>query len=93
MIVAQVLIADGVLGDREREHLDQVMASLGMDEAEQSAALKGVNMDSPVEERVKALSDEAKAGLLEAVQKAAATDETEDGNNLLVDRIRALIES
>jgi hypothetical protein len=90
-IVAQVLIADGVLGDAERKHLDQVMSELKMSEEEQKAALKGVDLDSPVEERIATLSDETRSQLMAAVERAAATDETEEQENILVDRIRALL--
>ena len=90
-IVAQVLIADGVLGDNERKHLDQVMSELEMSEDAQKSALKGIDLDSPVEERIATLSDDAKSQLMGAVERAAATDESEDPENVLVDRIRALL--
>jgi hypothetical protein len=90
-IVAQVLIADGVLGDNERKHLDQVMSELEMSKEEQKAALKGIDLDSPVEERIATLSDETRSQLMAAVERAAATDETEEQENILVDRIRTLL--
>lgn len=90
-IVAQVLIADGVLGDNERKHLDQVMSELKLSEEDQKAALKGIDLDSPVEERIATLSDDAKSQLMAAVERAAAADEREDAENVLVDRIRALL--
>lgn len=91
-IVGQVLIADGILGDAEREHLDKVMDELKLSEDERKAALKGIDMDSPVEERVAALSEQARGELLEAVEKAAAADGGESkGETLLLERIRALV--
>ncbi len=91
-IVGQVLIADGILGDAEREHLDKVMDELKLSEDERKAALKGIDMDSPVEERVAALSEQARGELLDAVEKAAAADGAESkGETLLLERIRALV--
>ena len=91
-IVGQVLIADGVLGDAEREHLDKVMDELNLTEDQRKLALKGIDMDSPVEERVAALSTEARGKLLEAVQKAVAADGAESkSETLLLERIRALV--
>ncbi len=91
-IVGQVLIADGILGDAEREHLDKVMDELKLSEDERKAALKGIDMDSPVEERVAALSEQARGELLDAVEKAAAADGGESkGETLLLERIRALV--
>lgn len=73
-ILAQMLIADGVLADEERAHLDRIVASLGMSDGERDQALKGVSLDSPVEERVSGLSEAARSGLLVEVQKALMAD-------------------
>ncbi|MBX3273621.1 MAG: hypothetical protein KF729_25380 [Sandaracinaceae bacterium] len=73
-ILAQMLIADGILADEERAHLDRVAASLGMPEEEKQAALRGVSIDSPVEERVRALSAGARSSLLAEVKKALSID-------------------
>lgn len=91
-IVGQVLIADGVLGDAERAHLDKVMDELGLGEAERKEALRGIDLDSPVEERVNALSDAAKSKLLAAVEAAAGADgETAKVEQALVETVRALV--
>jgi len=91
-IVGQVLIADGVLGDPEREHLDRVMDELELSPDERKQALSGINLDSPVEERVKALSTDARAKLLEAVERAAAADGgSHRAEVALVDTIRELL--
>ena len=45
-ILAQMLIADGVLADEERAHLDTVMDGLDMPEQERAEALRGVSIDS-----------------------------------------------
>ena len=91
-ILAQTLIADGVLADEERSHLDRIMDSLKMPEDERRAALKEVSIDSPVEERVNALSDEAKSGLLSEVEKALRIDgEMSNSEKLLLERVKNLV--
>ena len=73
-ILAQMLIADGVLADEERSYLDRIMDSLGMPPEERKQALANVSIDSPVEERVRALGDTAKQSLLAEVEKALNLD-------------------
>ena len=91
-IVGQVLIADGMLGDEERAHLDRLMDTLELSGDERKAALSGINLDSPVEERVATLSAEAKSQLLEAVEQAAAADhEVGKGEQEIIDEIRQLV--
>lgn len=90
-IVGQVLIADGILGDSERDHLDRVMDELGLEGEARKDALKGIDVDSPVEDRVAALGSEARAQLLAAVEKAAALEPHESGReSVLVIRLREL---
>ncbi|HHH28692.1 MAG TPA: hypothetical protein ENK57_10165 [Polyangiaceae bacterium] len=91
-IIAQVLIADGVLADRERAHLDRIASSLKMPDDEKRAALSGVSLDSPVEERVSALSDAAKSNLLDEVEKALHVDgEISNSEKYLLERVRKLV--
>ena len=93
-IVGQVLIADGILGDAEREHLERVMDELKLSPEEKKDALKGIDMDSPVEERVNALSGEAKAQLVAAVERAVAADgSTAKSEDQLVQQIKTLVGS
>lgn len=73
-IVGQVLIADGILADAEREYLDRVMDQLEMNEDERKKALGGIDLDSPVEDRVKVLSPESKTRLIEVVREASAVE-------------------
>ena len=87
-IIAQVLISDGVFGDAERLHLDAVMKEIGMDEAEQKSALKGIDLDTPVEPWIESLGKEHHAMLVTAVNKAHAIDPS-SGPHPLVDRIIA----
>jgi hypothetical protein len=72
-IVGQALIADGVLADAERAHLEGVMEGLGMSDAERKEAFRGISVDSPVEERVAELSAEGRARLRAEVDAVAST--------------------
>ena len=91
-IVGQVLIADGALGDDEREYLDRVMDELELSPEERKAALSGIDLDSPVEERVRALSPEARPKLVETIEKAAAIDgSSHRAESELIATIRELV--
>ena len=91
-ILAQMLIADGILADEERNHLDRVASSLGMPEDEKQDALKGVSIDSPVEQRVAALSDEAKTNLLTEVKKALHVDgDMSNSEKYFLERVQKLV--
>ena len=80
--------------DDERAHLDRVMDELKLSEEERKAALGGINLDSPVEERVQALSPEARSRLIEAVERAVSVDggNTHRAESELLDTIRGLVE-
>lgn len=73
-ILAQMLIADGQLADAEHAYLNRIMDALQMPEADRRKALASVSIDSPVEERVRALSESAKATLLAEVERAMHAD-------------------
>lgn len=92
-ILAQMLIADGVLADEERNHLDAVMDSLGMPDAERKQALANVSIDSPVEERVAALGKDAKRNLLAEVEKALKIDGSDLTNSeaYFLERVQKLL--
>lgn len=91
-ILAQMLIADGVLADEERAHLDQVMDGLGMPPEERQDALKSVSIDSPVEERVAALSDGVRKNILQEVEKALRLDgELTKSEAYFLERVKNLV--
>lgn len=91
-ILAQMLIADGVLADEERSYLDRIMDSLGMPDEERKQALANVSIDSPVEERVAALGDEAKMSLLAEVEKALHVDgELSRSEAYFLERVKKLV--
>lgn len=91
-VLAQMLIADGVLADEERAHLDRVAESIGMPEAEKQDALRSVSIDSPVEERVQALSASARSTLLAEVEKALSVDGAmSNSEKWFLERVRKLV--
>lgn len=91
-ILAQMLIADGILADEERNHLDAVMDSLQMPDVERKEALANVSIDSPVEERVAALGADAKRDLLAEVEKALKVDgELTNSEAYFLDRVKKLL--
>lgn len=91
-ILAQMSIADGVLEDEERSYLDRIMDSLGMEASERRAALGGVSIDSPVEERVEQLGPEARATLLREVEKAlGAEGEVSRAEAYFLERVKSLL--
>lgn len=93
-IVGQALIADGILGDAEREHLDRLMDELGMADAERKEALKGIDLDSDLAERVSALSPEARGQLVAAVERAISVDgEVPKSEAYLLEKVRELVGS
>lgn len=73
-IIGQLLIADGALTDVERTHLDAIMDTLGMPPEERKIAMKGISMDSPIEERVRALSPTVRTQLVVEAERAAHAD-------------------
>jgi len=91
-ILGQMLIADGVLADSERSYLDRVMDGLEMAPDERKAALSGISLDSPVEERIAGLSDAAKAQLRGEVDRAMGIDgEMARSESILLERVRAAL--
>jgi uncharacterized tellurite resistance protein B-like protein len=91
-ILAQMLIADGVLADEERAYLDRIMDSLEMPADERQRALGGVSIDSPVEERVRALGDAFKKQLLAEVEKALNVDgQVTRSEQYFLERVKKLI--
>lgn len=91
-ILGQMLIADGVLADSERSYLDRVMDGLGMPPDERKAALSGISLDSPVEERISGLSAPSKAQLREEIERAMGIDgEMRRSESVLLERVRAAL--
>src|SRR5688500_11772049 len=91
-ILGQMLIADGVLADAERAYLDGVMDNLTMSPEERKAALSGISLDSPVEERVAGLSPAARTRLRAELERAIRADgETRRPESVLFDRVLAAL--
>ncbi len=92
-VIGQMLIADGALEDTEREHFEGVMDRLGMSDAEKKEAIKGIDVDSPAEERVASLSPEVRQALVVELEAAmGASGEIARGEQLLMERLRSLLE-
>lgn len=73
MLVAKVLVADGIMTDDERVFLNATMARLGLtdDERRRVIDLEGWDEAEPI---VKALSDDEKAEIIEMLMTAASAD-------------------
>ena len=73
LLVAKVLLADGMITDEEREFLDDLMRKLGLTDAEQKrvGALEGV---ADAEGVARALPEADKQALLDLLVDAAAVD-------------------
>lgn len=91
-ILGQMLIADGVLADSERSYLEKVMDGLGMPPDERKAALSGISLDSPIEERVAGLSPASKSQLRREVERAMGIDgEMRRSESVLLQRVKAAL--
>lgn len=73
-IIGQLLISDGILADPERDYLERLMNGLGLSDAERREALSGISIDSPVHDRIAALSSDARGRLVEEARRAASAD-------------------
>lgn len=73
LLVSKVLVADGIVTDAERAFLDDMMSSLGLDEAERKRVvdLDGWDEAEPI---VNALSAEDKHAMIEQLVDAASSD-------------------
>lgn len=91
-IVGQMLIADGCLADPEREHLEKVMNALGMDAAAKKQVIGGIDVDSPLEERVAAMAADTRGRLISELEAAMhASGHVEPGEVAMLDRVKALL--
>jgi uncharacterized tellurite resistance protein B-like protein len=91
-VIGQMLISDGALSDAERDHFERLMDRLGMDAAEKKQAIAGIDVDSPVEERVERLGGEVRDKLLVELESAMnAGGEVAPGERILLDRVKALL--
>ncbi|MDQ3031340.1 MAG: hypothetical protein M3Y87_02915 [Myxococcota bacterium] len=87
-ILGQMLIADGVLADAERTYLDATMDGMSMSPDERRAALSGISLDSPVEERVASLSAATKQQLRIEIERAMGADgEMRRPESVLLERV------
>ena len=91
-ILGQMLIVDGMLSDKERAYLDEVMDRIGMAADARRPALSGISLDSAIEERIALLSADAKQLLKSELESAALADgETHRREASFLDRVRAAL--
>jgi len=90
-ILGQLLIADGMLKDAERDFLERVMDQLALSGGERKAAISGISVDSPVEDRFRSLPPDAQQQLLQTAEAAAQSDnEMTPGEANMLARLREL---
>jgi len=93
-LVGQMLISDGELGDGEHEYLERVIAMLALSDEERKEALGGINVDSPVEERVASLAADARERLVSELETAMHADGTvTPGEQRMLDKVKAVLRS
>jgi hypothetical protein len=72
--VAQLLLSDVVLTDMEVKFLEGLMDRLGLDEPVRRAIMDEVNLEDPVDERLRELPLADRKLLLEELRAAATVD-------------------
>lgn len=91
-LVGQMLIADGELNDDERDYLDKVMLAFELSDEERKQVIRGIDVDSPVEERVATLSEEARASLVTELETAMyAGGDVAPGEERMLARVKAML--
>ena len=73
LLISKVLVADGIMTDRERSFLDHAMTRLGLSEAERRQVIELEGWDE-AEPLVANLSDADKQAALDELAKAALAD-------------------
>src|SRR5438093_6294556 len=73
LLVSKVLVADGMMGDDEREFLAAVMTKLGLTEAERHKVIQLEGL-SEAEPYVTGLPEEERRELLDMMMNAASAD-------------------
>ena len=73
LLVSKVLVADGMMGDDEREFLDGMMTKLGLTEDERRGVIELEGWDE-AEPIVKQLSEDERRGIIELLVDAASAD-------------------
>lgn len=73
LLLAKVLVADGMMAAAEKTRLSQIMARLELTEAERAQVLKLEGMDDALA-AAKTLSDEKRRALIDGLVEAALAD-------------------
>jgi len=91
-LVAQVLIADAILSDDEHDYLESLIVKHGLTPEERKEALRGISMDSPLEERIKSLSPAGREALVNELMTTMLADGKATRNErVVVEEIRTLV--
>ncbi len=92
-IVAQLLIADTVVTDAEREFLERVMDRFGLDRQQKQAVFDGVDIGQPIAANLARLDADSRAQLVRELETAAAIDgEIAESELVIIDDVRRALD-
>ncbi len=88
-LLAQLLIVDGVFANEERAFLTAAMDRLGLSKEDRRDVYRNVNIDDPIENKLRQLDGEARLRLTEELERAAKVDDVVAASeSMLIARIR-----
>jgi hypothetical protein len=91
-LLAQLLIVDGVFASTERTFLNEAMDRLGLTREDRYEVFGNVNIDGPVEDKLRRLSRETRVRLTEELERAAEIDSGASAKeDMLLAKIRAVM--
>ena len=88
-LLAQLLIVDGVFANEERAFLTAAMDRLGLSKEYRRDVYRNVNIDDPIENKLRQLDGESRRRLTEELERAARVDDVVAASeSRLIARIR-----
>ena len=88
-LLAQLLIVDGVFANEERAFLTAAMDRLGLSKEDRRDVYRNVNIDDPIENKLRQLDGESRRRLTEELERAARVDDVVAASeSRLIARIR-----
>ena len=88
-LLAQLLIVDGVFANEERAFLTAAMDRLGLSKEDRRDVYRNVNIDDPIENKLRQLDGETRLRLTEELERAARVDDVVAASeSMLIARIR-----
>ncbi len=90
-LLAQLLIVDGVFANEERAFLTAAMDRLGLSKEDRRDVYRNVNIDDPIENKLRQLDGESRRRLTEELERARAArvdDVVAASESRLIARIR-----